>query len=88
MDITSALDDAELAAGAQEADSVLYIGGPPRQSQVKHRITKSIRFLHTSIIFLMFIFQGLDRNYITCFFEFKSQTKCKVTRSRQLPTMY
>ena len=84
MDITSALDDAELAAGAQEADSVLYIGGPPRQSQVKHQTTKSIRFLHTfHLIFLMFIFQDLDRNYITCFFEFKSQTKCKVTLSRQ-----
>ena len=34
LDISSALDDAEKGAASHEADSVLYIGGPPRISQV------------------------------------------------------
>jgi len=33
-DIATALEDAEVNAAASEADSVLYIGGPPRLSQV------------------------------------------------------
>ena len=44
-DITTALDDAETAAGSQDADSVLYIGGPPRSSEV---FGKSIKFLKES----------------------------------------
>jgi len=34
-DVSTAHDDAEANAGAHEADSILYIGGPPRRDQVK-----------------------------------------------------
>ena len=38
-DISTALDDAEISAGANEADSILYIGGPPRLNEVRNVTT-------------------------------------------------
>jgi len=46
-DIATALDDAEISAGSEEADSVLYIGGPPRSSQVWN--IKSVNIILKSI---------------------------------------